>query len=116
MARKPEVFARELSVDEGRRLQRIARSSKQPIRLRRAAIVLASAAGRPVPDIAELFQTSQGYVRRVIHDCNEHGFGALDPKWSSGPRARIGPSVRERICRIASCHPTELGLPFTPPL
>jgi transposase len=113
MARKPEVFARELSVDEGRRLQRIARTSKQPIRLRRAAIVLASAAGRPVPDIAELFQTSQGYVRRVVHDFNTHGVGGLDPKWSSGPRARIGPDVREQICRIGSCHPTELGLPFT---
>ncbi len=113
MARKPEVFARELSVEEGRRLQRIARTSRQPIRLRRAAIVLASAAGRPVPDVAELFQTSQGYVRRVIHEFNEHGFDALDPKWSGGPARRIGPAAREQICRIASCRPCELGLPFT---
>jgi hypothetical protein len=35
------VFARELSIEEGQRLQRIARMSRQPIRLRRAAIVLA---------------------------------------------------------------------------
>jgi transposase len=111
MARRPEVFARELSVEEGQRLQRIARTSRQPIRLRRAAIVLASAAGRPVPDLAELFQTSQGYVRRVIHEFNEHGFGALDPKWSS-PARRIGPAAREQVCRIASCQPAELGLPF----
>ncbi|MGH3505094.1 MAG: IS630 family transposase, partial [Nocardioidaceae bacterium] len=113
MARKPEVFARELSIDEGQRLQRVARTSRQPIRLRRAAIVLASATGRPVPDIAELFQTSQAYVRRVIHQFNEHGFGALDPKWSPGPSRRIGPGTREQICRTASCQPAELGLPFT---
>lgn len=113
MARKPEVFARELSVEEGQRLQRVARTSRQPIRLRRAAIVLASAAGRPVPDLAELFQTSQRYVRQVIHDFNEHGLGALDPKWSPGPTPRIGPATREQICRIASCRPAELGLSFT---
>jgi transposase len=113
MARRPEVFVRELSMEEGRQLQRIARTSKQPIRLRRAAMVLASAAHRPVPDIAELFATTQGYVRRVIHQFNEHGFGALDPKWSSGPSRRISTGTCEGICRIARCKPQELGLPFT---
>lgn len=113
MARKPEVFVRELTIEEGRRLQRVARTSRQPVRLRRAVIVLASAAGRPVPDIAELFATSQGYVRRVIHEFNDHGLGALDPKWGSGPVRKIGQRTRERICRLARCHPQDLGLPFT---
>jgi transposase len=113
MARRPEVFVRELSEAEGQRLQRVTRRSKDPVRLRRATIVMASAQGRSVPDIAELLATTQGYVRRVVHDFNEHGFGALDPKWSSGPPVSIDAATREEICRIARCHPGDLGLPFT---
>lgn len=113
MARKPEVFVRELSVAEGQRLQRLTRPSKDPVRLRRATIVMASAQGRSVPDIAELFATTEGYVRRVVHEFNEQGFGALAPKWSSGPAVRIDAATREEICRIARCHPGDLGLPFT---
>jgi transposase len=113
VGRQAEVFTRELSIGEGQRLQRIARSSREPIRLRRAAVVLASAAGRPVSDIAELFRVSTGYVRKVIHEFNELGFGALDPKWSSGPAIRIGRVAREEICRVGACKPSELGLPFT---
>lgn len=30
-----------------------------------------------------------------------------------GRPPRIGPAAREHICRIASCKPAELGLPFT---
>ena len=83
------MFVRELSVAEGQRLERLTRRSKDPVRLRRATIVMASAQGRSVPDIAELFATTEGYVRRVVHEFNEQGFGALAPKWSSGPAVRI---------------------------
>jgi transposase len=113
MAREPEVFVRELSPEEGQRLQRLTRRAKDPVRLRRATIVMASAQGRSVPDIAELFVTTEGFVRRVVHEFNEHGFAALDPKWSSGPPVRIGAATREEICRIARCRPSELGLAFT---
>ena len=113
MARKPEVFVRELSEAEGQRLQRLTRRSNDPVRLRRATIVMASAQGRSVPDIAGLFATTEGYVRRVVHEFNEPGFAALDPKWSSGPPVRIDAATREEICRIARCQPGDLGLPFT---
>jgi len=113
VARNPEVFVRELSAAEGQRLQRVTRRSKDPVRLRRATIVMASAQGQSVPDIAHMFATTEGYVRRVVHDFNEHGFGALDPKWSSGRPARIDRRMRERICRIARCQPADLDLPFT---
>lgn len=113
MARNPEVFVRELSAAEGQRLQRITRRSTDSVRLRRATIVMASAQGRSVPDIAELLATTQGYVRRVVHDFNDQGLAALDPKWSSGRPVTISAATREQICRVARCAPTELGLPFT---
>ena len=113
MARNPEVFVREPSAEEGQRLQRVTRRSKDPVRLRRATVVMASAQGRSVPDIAALLATTEGYVRRVVHDFNEQGFGALDPKWSSGRPRRIDAATREQICRIARCQPSDLGLAFT---
>lgn len=113
MARKPEVFVRELSDQEGQRLARTTRTSKNAVRLRRATIVMASAQGQSVPDIAVMFATTEGYVRRVIHDFNDRGFAALDPKVSSGRPKRIDEATREQICRVGRCHPQSLGLPFT---
>lgn len=84
MGRRPGVFVRSVSMEEGRRLQRISRTSKDPVRLRRAIVVLMSAQGQPVGDITSLLQVGEDYVRDVIHAFNERGFDALDPKWSGG--------------------------------
>ncbi len=90
MGRRPEVFVRPLSMEEGRKLARIGRTAKDPVRLRRAIVVLMSAQGQAVPDITSLMQVSADYVRDVIHAFNERGFAALDPKWT--PLANSGSS------------------------
>jgi transposase len=113
VARPPEVFVRPLSMAEGQRLQRINRTAKDRVRLRRAMIVLASAQGWPVPDIADLAQVSQRYVRQVIHEFNDKGFGAFDPKWSGGAPRTIDDTTRTRIYAIAGCDPQALGQPFS---
>ncbi|WP_232330634.1 helix-turn-helix domain-containing protein [Nocardia fusca] len=82
MARKPGVFVRPVTPEEGRKLARIAKTSKVPVRMRRAIVVMASAQRQPVPLIAKLMQVSEDYVREVIHAFNEKGFAALDPKWT----------------------------------
>ena len=79
MARRPSVFVRPLSMDEGRKLQKITRSAKDPVRLRRAIVVMMSGQGQTVRDITSLLQVSEDYVRDVIHAFNERGFDALDP-------------------------------------
>ena len=43
MGRRPSVFVRSVTADEGRRLQRISRTAKDPVKLRRAIVVLMSA-------------------------------------------------------------------------
>jgi transposase len=58
---------RDLSTDEGRKLARISRSAKNPVRLRRAIVILMSAQGRSVRDLTSLFRVSDGHVRDVIH-------------------------------------------------
>ncbi|WP_245614186.1 IS630 family transposase [Actinokineospora inagensis] len=110
MARKASVFVRPVSMDEGRRLARITRTSKDPVRLRRAIVVLMSAQGQAVADIVSLLQVSDGYVRDVIHAFNERGFDALDPKWRGGRPRRIGEQIRKRICLIARTSPADWGI------
>jgi transposase len=113
MGRSPEVFVRPVTMAEGQRLQRIGRTAKDPVRLRRAIVVLMSAQGQGVPDIAHLLDCSPEYVRGVIHGFNESGFKALDPKWSGGRPRTISDQVRRRICLIARCCPRDLGLAFS---
>lgn len=63
---------------------KIARTSRDRVRLPRAGIVLASLQGRGVSEIAGMFAATDGHVREVMHAFNDRGFAALDPKWSGG--------------------------------
>uniref|UniRef100_UPI0027E251DE IS630 family transposase n=1 Tax=Pseudonocardia nigra TaxID=1921578 RepID=UPI0027E251DE len=110
MARRPSVFVRPLSMDEGRKLQRITRTATNPVRMRRAIVVLMSAQGQTVRDITSLLQVSDDYVRDVIHAFNERGFDALDPKPSGGRPKKIGEQLRQWICTIARTSPTDWGI------
>ncbi|MEU3828959.1 IS630 family transposase [Streptomyces sp. NPDC029080] len=105
MGRRPSVFVRPVRVDEGRKLQRISRTAKDPVKLRRAIVVLMSAQGQTVRDITTLMQVGEDCVRDVIHAFNERGFAALDPKWSGGRPKAISDEVREHICLIARTSP-----------
>lgn len=84
MARPPEVFGRSITMAEGQKPQRIGRTAKDPVKLRRSIVVLMSAQGQPAADIAHLMQVSPDYVRGVIHAFNERGFDALDPIIGAG--------------------------------
>jgi transposase len=106
------VFVRQVSMAEGQRLQRISRTAKDPVKLRRAIVVLMSAQGQPAPDIAHLLAVTEDYVRDVIHAFNQRGFDALNPKWSGGAPRRIDEQTRDWICVIARCDPRFLDRPF----
>ncbi|MGH3938164.1 MAG: hypothetical protein ACRDTG_05950 [Pseudonocardiaceae bacterium] len=56
MVRRPSLFVRPLSMDEGRKVQRITRPAKDPVRLRRAIVVMMSGQGQTVRDITALLQ------------------------------------------------------------
>ena len=113
MARNPEIFLRDLDPDEAQRLVKIARTSKDRVRLRRAGMALASMQGRSVPEVAVMFAAKEQTVRELIKTFNDRGFAALDPKARRGSMPRIGPAVRELIARTAKSDPARLGCPFT---
>src|SRR3954471_17386436 len=108
------VRVREIDDDEGRRLLRIIRrGTGSVVTWRRAQMVLLSAQGMAVAEIAEGTFTSADRVRDVIHDFNTDGFEALYPKYKGGrPRTFTLPERRE-VKKIAKSKPAEHGLPFS---
>src|SRR3954467_15138754 len=108
------VRARRLSEDEGRRLQQMVRRGKHgSVRVRRALIIMASAAGTPVPAIARLVAADEDTVRDVIHAFNQRGLAALDPHWAGGAPRRISDDDGACILATARTRPKNRGLPFT---
>ncbi len=108
------VRVRRLTDQEGSRLQQIVRRGNHgSIRVRRAMIIMASAAGTPVPAIARLVAADEDTVRGVIHLFNQKGLAALDPRWAGGRPRRISDEDVRVIVTAAITRPEKLGLPFT---
>jgi transposase len=105
------VRVRELLNDEGNRLVR--RSSGSVVTWRRAQMVLLSAQGMDVPQIARVAFTSEDRVRAVIHNFNDDGFESLYPKYTGGRPPKFTLPERQQIKKIALARPTDHGLPFS---
>ena len=108
------VRVRELSNDEGNQLlQIIRRGSGSVVRWRRAQIVLWSAQGMDVGQIAKIAFTSGDRVRAVLHNFNEDGFDSLAPKYSGGRPPTFTLPERREIKKIALSRPQDHHLPFS---
>jgi transposase len=113
MARRPELFVRELSDGEAEHLLKLARRSKNPTRQHRAMLLFASYQGQSVPQIALMHRASATHIAELIHAFNERGFAALDPRKGGGRPRRIDEAQRAAIVRVALARPRDLGAPFT---
>jgi transposase len=108
------VRARRLTDQEGQRLLQIVRRGKhEPVRVRRAMIIMASASGTLVPAIARLVAAGEDTVRDVIRAFNAKGLAALDPRWAGGRPRRISDEDIEVIVAAATTGPEKLGQPLT---
>ena len=111
--RPPDVFVRELSLEEGVRLRSISRKAKYQAKRQRAMILLASATGMSAPQIAGLVRSDESHVRKVIHAFNDEGFGSLDPDYRGGRPRKTTPEQRDRIVAVARTRPDHQGVPLT---
>ena len=112
MVRRVQV--RPISNDEGNRLLRIVRrSSGSVVTWRRAQMVLLSAQGMAVPQIAEVTFTSPDRVRDVLHNFNADGFDSLRPRYDGGRPPKFSADQRREIKKAALGRPTNHGLPFS---
>jgi transposase len=108
------VKVREITNDEGNQLLRIVRRSKgSVVTWRRAQMVLLSAQGMDVAQIAEVAFTSQDRVREVLHNFNDDGFDSLYPKYAGGRPPTFTLPQRQAIKKIALSRPTDHDLPFS---
>jgi transposase len=108
------VRVREITNDEGRRLlQIVRRSSGSVVRWRRAQMVLLSAQGMDVAQIAKVAFTSPDRVREVLHNFNDDGFDSLAPKYSGGRPPKFTLPERREIKKIALSRPVDHDLPFS---
>src|SRR5438128_3506255 len=99
---------REIDDDEGRRLVRIVRrDSGSVVTWRRAQMVLLSAQGMDVGQIAKVAFTSEDRVREVLHNFNDDGFDSLYPKYSGGRPPTFTLPQRQAIKKIALARPTD---------
>src|SRR5437764_2387905 len=108
------VQVRSISNDEGNRLLRIVRrSSGSVVTWRRAQMVLLSAQGMDVTQIAKVTFTSPDRVREVINNFNEDGFDSLYPKYAGGRPPTFTLPQRQQIKKIALSRPHDHNLPFS---
>ena len=113
MARRAELFVRELSDAEAAHLLKQARRGKNAVVRHRAMLLFASFQGQSVSQISLMFQASATHVAALIHAFNEQGFPALDPHWGGGRPRRIDLDERTEIVKVALARPTDRGEPFT---
>jgi transposase len=108
------VRVREITNEEGQRLLRIVRrDSGSVVRWRRAQMVLLSAQGMSVAQIAGVAFTSQDRVRAVLHNFNDDGFASLDAKYAGGRPPKFSLPERQEVKKIALSRPVDHGLPFS---
>lgn len=109
-----KLKVREITNDEGNRLLRIVRrSSGSVVTWRRAQMVLLSAQGMDVAQIAQVAFTSRDRVREVIHNFNDDGFDSLYPKYAGGRPPTFTLPQRREIKKIALARPQDHDLPFS---
>src|ERR1700737_505490 len=113
LARPPSVFVRDLSPEEATRLRRVSRQSKVFALRQRAQIILASDSQVAAPQIAQVLQTDENQVRRVIAEFNADGMDSLRPPTGGGHPRRIDDATRGEIRAIALARPCDLGEPGT---
>lgn len=111
--RPPEVFVRELTLEEGQRLKQISKRAKYQSKRQRAMILLASSTGMGAPQIAAVVRSDESHIRKVIHAFNDRGFESLDPDYRGGRPKKTTPEQRDRIIAVARARPDSQGVPLT---
>jgi transposase len=106
------LYARDLAPEEGRRVQHEIRHGKDPIMLKRCQVILGSAQGMTVQEIAKLTLLSDYHIREVIRTFNEGGLGAVRPKKSGKANPKFMEEEKASVAELAQVPPKVLGYPF----
>jgi transposase len=104
----------ELSNQEGSRLLRIVRRSTGSVATwRRAQMVLLSAQGMDIAQIAQVTFTSPDRVRDVLHNSTWMGSTRCTPRYRGGRPPSFTLAQRRAIKQLALSRPQDHDLPFS---
>ncbi|MGA9405842.1 MAG: helix-turn-helix domain-containing protein [Bacteroidota bacterium] len=106
-------FVRSLTNAEGQHIQRILRHGKSRTPFRRAQVIIHSAHGYTVQEIARVTCLHEEYIRELIRQFNVHGVALFKERARSGRPVEFVPEIRADIVEIALSPPKLLGCPFT---
>jgi transposase len=91
----------------------VRRSTGSVVTWRRAQMVLLSAQGMHIAEIARVTFTSPDRVRDVIHNFNLDGFDSLYPRYRGGRPPTFTLAQRRSIKQLALSRPQDHDLPFS---
>jgi transposase len=106
------LFVRELMPDERTKLEQWTSTDKGELS-HRARVVLLSAEGHRVPEIATLLGAHPANLRKWLHRFNARGCDGLVTVRAGGAKPRFTEAQKRRIIDLARRPPRELGLNFT---
>ena len=107
------LFVRSLTNAEGNHIQRILRHGKSRTPWRRAQVIIHSAHGHTVQEIARVTCLHEEYIRELIRQFNIKGIILFKERARSGRPVEFVPEIRADIVEIALSPPKLLGCPFT---
>ena len=106
------LYVRELAKSEKECLHRWLRYEDRELK-HRARVVLLSAEGYRVPEIARIVRAHPANLRKWIHRYNSEGCEGLRTVRSGGAKPRFSEKQKKEIVDLASSPPRDLGLGFT---
>jgi transposase len=107
------LYARPLSEAEGRLIQCEIRHGRNAVYVKRCQVILASAQGMRVKEIAKLTLLSEYHIRMLIRSFNRSGLSGIKPRKPKGRSPSFTDEERATIAEFARIPPKVLGYPFT---
>ena len=106
------LYVRELEPQEKEELERWLHGTDEALR-HRARVILLSAEGHRVPEIARQLGAHPANLRKWLHRFNQRGCQGLMTVRSGGAKPRFTEQQKQRIVDLAQSPPRELGLNFS---
>jgi len=107
------IYARDLTPEEGRRVQHEIRHGKDPTFTRRCQVILCSAQGMRVQEVAKTTLLSEYHIRELIQTFNRGGLTALRPKKPGKPHYKFTEEEKASVAELAQVPPKVLCYPFS---
>jgi transposase len=113
MPKDAQVFVRPLTNEERQSLEQVYHQTGDTITKTRCHILLLSADGYSVPQIARLVYYSADTIARCIQDFNGSGLEAILHTRGGGRPPKVTPDYSRRLLEAVASDPRDLGCPFS---